>query len=77
MSYKDEKIVRVLLDEVKNIEERCPGYHEEMTEALAEVIQKERAHLFQKTNIAVEIGDIIGRVSTFIGIQDGKAGGGS
>jgi hypothetical protein len=69
MSYKDEKIVTVLLDEVKNAEVRCLGYHDELSEALAEIVQKERTHLFQRTNIAVEIGDIIGRVSTFIGIQ--------
>jgi hypothetical protein len=69
MSYKDEKIVKVLLEEVKNADERCSGYHEELTEAIAEVVQKERAHLFQKTNIVVEIGEIIGRVGTFIGLM--------
>ena len=73
MSYKDEKIVKVLLGEVRNAENRCPGYHDELTEALAQVIQKERAHLFQKTNVAVEIGEIIGRVSTFISLNSGTA----
>lgn len=70
MSFKDEKIVKVLLDEVKNTEQRCPGYLEELTEALAEIVQKERAHLFQKTNIAVEIGDVIGSVSKFLSLNE-------
>ncbi|KZC99939.1 MULTISPECIES: hypothetical protein [unclassified Thalassospira] len=75
MSFKDEKIVKVLLEEVKNTEQRCLGYHEEMAEALSDVIQKERAHLFQKTNIAVEIGEVISRVSAFIGLHNDNAKG--
>ena len=70
MSYKDEKIVSVLLDEASNIRERCDGYKEELTEAMAEIIQKERAHLFQRTNIVVEVGDIISRVGTFIELKE-------
>lgn len=74
MSYENEKIVRVLLDEVKNTEVRCEGYNEELKDALGDIVQKERAHLFQKTNIAVEIGDIVSRVGTFIEIKtNGKA----
>lgn len=70
MAYKDEKIVHVLLDEALNVEERCDGYRDELTEAMAEIVQKERAHLFQRTNIVVEIGDIIGRVGTFIEVKE-------
>lgn len=69
MSYKDEKIVRILLDEVKNVEVRCDDYHSELSEALAEIVQKERAHLFQRTNVSVEIGDIISRVAVFVGLK--------
>lgn len=70
MAYKDEKIVRVLLEEAANVEERCEGYRDELTEAMAEIIQKERAHLFQRTNIVVEIGDVVSRVSTFIELKE-------
>lgn len=70
MAYKDEKIVRVLLDEAGAVDERCNGYREELTEAMAEIIQKERAHLFQRTNIVVDIGDIISRVATFIELKE-------
>lgn len=72
MAYKDEKIIRVLLDEAANVDERCDGYREELTEAMAEIIQKERAHLFQRSNIVVDIGDIIGRVATFIEMKEPK-----
>lgn len=72
MSYKDEKIVRVLLEEATEVESRCEGYREELTEALAEIVQKERAHLFQRSNIVVEIGDIVGRVGTFVGMKEAR-----
>jgi len=70
MGYKDEKIVRVLLDEASNVEERCKGYREELTDALAEIIQKERAHIFQRSNIKIEVADIIGRVGTFFQMRE-------
>lgn len=70
MSYKDEKIVSVLLNEASKVEDRCKGYREELTEAIAEIVQKERSHLFQRRDIVVEIADIVGRVGTFIGMRE-------
>ena len=72
MAYKDERIVRVLLEEAAEVESRCEGYREELTEAIAEIAQKERAHLFQRSNIVVEIGDIVSRVGTFVGMKEGQ-----
>ena len=70
MAYKDEKIVRVLLNETSNVEARCDGYQKELKEALAEIVQKERANLFQRTKILVEIEDIVDRVGTFIKLKE-------
>ena len=72
MAYKDEKIVRVLLEEASKVDERCEGYGEELTEAIAEIVQKEHAHLFQRTNIVVEISEIVSRVSKFIELKEGR-----
>jgi len=72
MAYKDEKIVRVLLEEASKVDERCEGYREELTEAIAEIVQKEHAHLFQRTNIVVDIADIVSRVSKFIELKEGR-----
>ena len=69
MAYKDERIVQVLLEEASKVEERCEGYREEITEAMADIVQKERSHLFQRTNIVVDIGDVISRVGKFIEIK--------
>ena len=70
MAYKDEKIVSVLLEEASKVDERCEGYREELTEAIAEIVQKERAHTFQRSNIVVDIADIVGRVGTFVGMRE-------
>jgi len=66
MAYKDEKIVQVLIEEASKVEERCVGYREKLTEAIAEIVQKEHAHLFQRTNIVVDLTEIVSRVSEFV-----------
>lgn len=72
MAYKDEKIVRVLLEEASKVDERCEGYRERLTEAIAEIVQKEHGHLFQRTNIVVDIADIVSGVSRFIELKEGE-----
>ena len=72
MAYRDEKIVRVLLEVAASRDERCEGYREELTQALADIVQKERANLFQRRRIVVEVGDIISRVGTFIELNEGR-----
>jgi hypothetical protein len=66
VAYKDEKIVTIILEQIDTIEERCPGYREEVQEALAEILQAERQHQFSRTNIVSKIGDLVGRVGTFL-----------
>jgi len=70
MAYKDKKIVNVLLDEASKVQRRCEGYREELKEALAEIVQKEHTHLFQRSNILVNIEDIVGRVGTFVEMRE-------
>lgn len=70
MAYKDEKIVAVLLEEAVKVENRCDGYREELTQAIAEIVQKERSHIFQRSNIKVDIADIVGRVGKFVQMRE-------
>ena len=69
MAYKDEKVVTIILEQVAQVEERCPGYREEVQIALAEIIQAERQHQFARTNIVSQIGDRVGRVGTYLNIH--------
>lgn len=66
MAYKDEKVVGILLEEAGAIEERCEGYRDELKEAVADIMEAERQHKFVKTNIGVKVGDIVGRVGTYL-----------
>jgi hypothetical protein len=66
MAYKDEKVVTIILEQVAVVEERCDGYREEVQTALAEIIQVERQHQFARTNIVSKIGDLVGRVGTYL-----------
>ena len=70
MAYKDEKIVEVLLDEASRVDNRCEGYSDELTTAIADIIQVERSHVFRRTNVVSEITDIIERVGKFVEMME-------
>lgn len=74
MAYKDEKVVTIILEQVGAVEERCPGYREEVQTALAEIIQAERQHQFARTNIVSKVGDLVGRVGTYLNMHSAANG---
>ncbi len=66
MPYKDEKVVGILLEQAAIAEERCDGYREELAEAVGDIMTEERQNKFARTNIAVRVADIVGRVGTYL-----------
>lgn len=66
MAFKDEKVVGILLEEAEAAEERCPGYRDEISHAVADIMAAERQHRFIKSNINEKVGDIVGRVGVFL-----------
>jgi len=75
MAYKDEKIVTIIMEELGSVEERCAGYRDEVQQALAEILQAERQHQFARTNIVSKIGDLVGRVGTYLDRETKPSGG--
>lgn len=75
MPYKDEKVVGILLEQAAIAEERCDGYLEELAEAVGDIMTEERQNKFARTNIAIRVADIVGRVGTYLYTRtsDGKA----
>lgn len=69
MAYKDEKVVGILLEQADATEERCEGYRNELKIAVADIIMLERQNKFARTNIAVKVGDVVGRVGTYLYIR--------
>ena len=55
MPLNDRKIINIILNECKSLEERCDGYKEEIREAIVEIITAERQHRVQGTNIQQKI----------------------
>lgn len=66
MAYKDEKVIGILLEQSNATEERCVGYREELKEAVADIINQERQNKFARTNIAVKVADVVGRLGTYL-----------
>lgn len=62
MAYNDRKILRVLLDELAAVPERCEGYREDMTHLLTEVLTLEQKHAIGRIDIVKRIGDQVNTV---------------
>lgn len=57
MPLNDRKIIAIILNECKTIEERCTGYKEELREVITEIIADENQHRVRGTNIQQKISD--------------------
>lgn len=73
MPLNERKIITILLDECKTIEERCKGYQEELVELISEIITAERQHRIQGTNIQQKISDRCNAAGKFLAENRGQA----
>ena len=56
----------MLLDECKNIDERCLGYRATLIELVGDVLELEREHAIRKINIAQKIGDKVSAAGQYL-----------
>ena len=66
MPANDRKIVEIIFDEIDAIEERCPGYREELKETASDVITAERQNRVSRINIKQRVEDRINAVGQFL-----------
>ena len=66
MPLNEIKVLSILIEECRTIEERCPGYTEEINEVLTEVIAAERQHRVERTNIQQKINDRLYSAGQFL-----------
>ncbi len=66
MALKQELIVKIILEQSANIEERCPGYREELIETISDIVLFERQHRIQGTNIQQKISDKCNATGRFL-----------
>jgi hypothetical protein len=57
MPLNQRKIVEIIASKVKDIDERCPDYREELLLTLSDIIDLERRHQVAPTNIQQLIAD--------------------
>ena len=57
MPWNDRKIISIILKECEGLEELFDGYREEITAAVADILQYERQHRVSATNIQKKIND--------------------
>ena len=57
MPIENGRVRQIVFEEVESIEDRCPGYKQEIKSAIAEIIDAERQHSIQKTRIQQIVDD--------------------
>ena len=72
MPIYGQKIINIILDECKPIEERCDGYKEELVEVITEIITAEREHRVQGTYIQQKINDKCNAAGDFLAERGGQ-----
>ena len=57
MPLNEKKIISIILQECKDVEERCDGYREELLDTVSDILEYERQHRIHGTNIQQKIND--------------------
>ena len=57
MPLNERKVLDIILNEAKKIDEKCSGYQNEIKEVLAEIVMYERQHRVQGINIQKKINE--------------------
>lgn len=74
MPLNERKIINIILEESKTVEERCEGYQEELIDVITDIITTERQHRVQGTNIQQRINDKCNTAGRFLAEKRGHKG---
>ena len=74
MPVENARIMKIVLEEVETVEDRCLGYKEEVKETLAEIIMAEYQHRQQKTRIQQIVNDKCDLAGQFLAERRRRAG---
>ncbi|WP_337996930.1 hypothetical protein [Oleispirillum naphthae] len=72
MPLNERKIISIILEQCQKLEERCPGYQEEIIETVSEILEEERKHSVQGTNIQQKINDRCNTVGRLLAQHRGQ-----
>jgi hypothetical protein len=66
MALNDRKIASIILEESKDIQERCKGYRSEIFNVITDILIYERQHRVSATNIQKKIDDKFDAAAHFL-----------
>ena len=66
MPLNEKKVISIILEQSKEIEERCEGYRTEIIDVISDVLQYERSHRVSATNIQKKINDKCNAAARFL-----------
>ena len=66
MPLNERKIIEIIFEECKSVEERCDGYRQEIIGAITDIVSAERQHMVQGTNIQQRINDKCNATGRFL-----------
>lgn len=72
MPLNKRKVIGIIMDECKTIEERCEGYREELVDVVVDIIDAERQHRVQGTNIQQRINDKCNATGRYLAEKRGQ-----
>lgn len=66
MPLNQRKIAEIIIQEIGKLEERCSGYREEIQDIVVDILEYERQHRVQGTNIQVKINDKVNSAGRYL-----------
>jgi hypothetical protein len=72
MPLNERKIVTIILAEAQAVPERCEGYRETLIETISEIVQAERQHKVQGTNIQQKVNDQCNTLGRYLASKRGQ-----
>lgn len=72
MPLNERKIVEIIVEQSSLLPERCDGYREELIETISDIIQAERQHRVQGTNIQQKVIDKCSAAGVFLASKRGQ-----
>lgn len=69
MKHNQKAIARIIPEEAMKIEKRCTGYREALLHAIADILDYERQHRIQGTNIQKQINEKISATGRYLSEQ--------
>ena len=75
MPANQSKVVDIILQEVRTINERCEGYHDMLTDTVVEILAAENQHRVRGTNIQQQISEKCNATGSFLAERRRRASG--